>query len=489
MHSYARIVLRIASGYGTLASMSLFDNPDIKHIYCSGIGGIGVSGLAELLLARGYVVSGSDVQQTQITERLARLGASIHYQQAETNVQGADAFVYSSAITPDNPEYLAAKQAGIPMIRRGELMADLFHQAIGIAVAGTHGKTTTSSMAAYALQALELDPSYIIGGIINGTNSPVHQGEGQLMVVEADESDATFLHLRPRYAIVTNIDADHLTTYNNDFAKLKEAFIDFINSVEPEGCAIVCMDDPVIQDILPYITARVVTYGFNEAADICAQDFCQQGVSTQVSVCYADGELFKGANIQLPGQHNLLNALAVAALAEQLAVQRQQVWQALNDFPGVGRRFYAHGSVKVGDGQALVFDDYGHHPQEIKATLQAARGAWPDRRIVMVFQPHRYTRTRDLLQEFACVLADSDVLVLTDIYSAGEKAIAGINGETLLNAITQCGKVVPNYVADTAQLPATLKAILKPNDIVLFQGAGSIGLLAAVFAEQCASTG
>lgn len=449
----------------------------VKHIHCIGIGGIGVSGIAEILLAKGYQVSGSDLNPSAILDRLSKLGATIIIGHEASNIEGADVVVYSSAVSEDNPEFQQAQSTGVPLVKRGAMLADLFNVAYGIAVAGTHGKTTTSSILSYVLDANQCEPTFVVGGILNHCGSSAKLGRSNYFIVESDESDASFLYLKPRVVIVTNIDADHMGTYQNDFNILKKAFVDFINSVPNDGLAILCSDDPVIASILPDITAPFMTYGYNSNSDIQIANAEQNGLHIEFD--YQDKECSEKVALNMPGRHNALNSVGVIAAAKFLGLDYERVFSALAKFPGVGRRFNVHGEIKAGDGYALLFDDYGHHPSEIKTTLAAAQSAWPDRRIVLVFQPHRYTRTKDLMSDFAAVLADAQVLILLDIYAASELPINGITGEALSKEVALQNKVTPFYVSQLEDLPERLKLILHPNDIVLFQGAGSVGPYAA----------
>ncbi len=467
--------------------MALLNNPAIKRIHCLGIGGIGVSGIAEFLMRKGYVISGSDVREGSNIKRLKKLGIHYCHGHCEDNIRDADAVIYSSAIAKQNPELIAAESAGIPVIRRGQLLAELMQSEVSIAVSGTHGKTTTSALAAHMLMQAGVEPTYVIGGVLNNTESNVRLGDDHYFVVEADESDASFLHLKPKIAIVTNIDEDHLNAYDNNFDVLKACFLKFLNRLPDDGLAILCIDDPVIRALIPKITSRILTYGFNPDADIRATDFVSRGLETSITV-NREGRAPVPLKLNLlPGQHNILNALAVVSLAVELNISDQLLLPAFNTFPGVRRRFFAHGDITLQEGCALLFEDYGHHPCEVKATLLAVKTAWPDRRVVLVFQPHRYTRTKDCWQQFIDVLSESDVLVLSDIYAAGEEVIEGISAENLSQAIEAAGKIKPWFVPELAHLPKMLKQLLRPNDIVLLQGAGNIGKIAQqlVSKDEC----
>ncbi len=463
---------------------TILNNDNIKHIHCMGIGGIGVSGLAEILLKQGYQVTGSDIAQTAIVQRLVRLGAVINVEHHAKNVEQADAVVYSSAIASTNPEFKAAQSLGIPMIQRGCLLAELLNQAQGIAVCGTHGKTTTTGIIAYALLHAGLDPTMVMGGIINGFESPVHLGAGPYFVAEADESDASFVHLQPEITILTNVDADHLSTYDGSFDQLKQTFAEFLQKMPSHGTVIACIDDPHVRDLVADLSCRLITYGFSQEADIRADDFRQQGLQSYFNVYRFSDDNLLDVRLNLPGQHNVLNALAAIAVATCLEVNDTALGEALTQFPGVGRRFHYHGDIQIKAGTAMVFDDYGHHPNEVAVTWQAAKQAWPDRRVVFVFQPHRYSRTQDLLNDFVDVLAKMDALILVDVYSAGEKKIPGADSRALHHLVTQQTEQPVWLVPDLKDLPQALAERLQNNDVVIFQGAGSIGAAAREIAAM-----
>lgn len=455
----------------------LLKNENIKRIHCMGIGGVGVCGVAELLHARGYEVSGSDIKANANTQRLSDLGVAITIGHDQANIERADAVVYSSAIRDDNPEWLAAQAKGLPVIQRAEMLAELMQLERGIAIAGTHGKTTTTSLVAHMLLTADMKPSYAIGGELKGVNRYAELGAGGYFVAEADESDASFLHYHPEIAVVTNIDADHMETYAGCFDRLKRTFIDFLNNLVDGGLAVVAHDDATVREILPKIHSRIVSYGFSEGADIRASDFVQKGLKSHFVAHWKDGSSYAFC-LNFPGQHNVLNALAAIAIADELGVDMDAVARALASFPGVGRRFHIHGSLALDEGEALIIDDYGHHPHEVRVTLQAVRQAWPERRLVLVFQPHRYTRTRDLLLDFAQALADADVLVLMEVFAAGEERIENADGQALCRSIADVGKVIPVFVPNEEQLVPTLRSLLQADDVVLMQGAGSIGGIA-----------
>lgn len=446
-----------------------------KSIHCIGIGGIGVSALAELLLAQGCEVSGSDTKSNRNTQRLERLGAKIYIGHARENLLNPDQVIYSSAISKANPEYIAALEKNTPMLSRGEALAHFVSQFQPITVAGTHGKTTTTGIIAHMLMVAGKDPTYVVGGIINGQESPVYSGQGEHCVVEVDESDASFLYMQPFYGVVTNVDADHLETYGGDFATLQKCFMDYLAKIPADGAAIVCIDDPVIRRLVAKIKSRVMTYGFSEHADVRAVYFQQEGMQSHFNVRFADDGVCLPVILNLPGEHNVQNALAAIALAKELKLPYEAVCESLSTFTGMGRRFHCHGKMQLPHGQADIIEDYGHHPREIQATLKAAHLAWPDRRVVLVFQPHRYSRTRDLYKEFVSVLSGADKLLLLDVFSAGEDPLDNFSSLKLLEAVSEGAKVMPEYIADLKTLPEALSLKLQDGDVVLLQGAGSIG--------------
>ncbi len=453
---------------------TILNSSAIKRIHFIGIGGIGMCGLAEILLNRGFQISGSDQVSGAITSRLIRLGAQIFLGHEAEHLRGCDAVVYSSAINPQNPEFLFAKQQGLPLIQRGQLLAEIMTYGEGIAVAGTHGKTTTTGLASMLLTLSGRDPTYVIGGMLRGSESTVRIGNGKDVVAEADESDASFLYLKPRVAIVTNIEADHLENYQWDFSCLQQSFINFVNNMDSDGVAIVCLDDPIVRALLPELKTRVITYGFSEQAQIRAEKFQQLGLKSYFRIICFGRPLADIAVLNLPGLHNVLNALAIVALATEYRIAEQALLKTFAEFPGMGRRFHPCGEINVRGGKALLFNDYGHHPTEIKATIAAARLAWPRKRLVMAFQPHRYSRTKALLEDFAYVLSETDVLLLLDIYSAGEAPISGVNGEVLFQAVRDLHHTNAHFVPTLKELPQTLRTVLQDGDIVLLQGAGNI---------------
>ena len=453
----------------------------VRNIHFVGIGGAGMSGIAEILHNLGYQVSGSDVSQGETTQRLRALGVRVDIGHAAAHVQGAHAVVTSTAIKPDNPEVLAARAQRIPLVPRAVMLAELMRLRQGIAVAGTHGKTTTTSLVTSVLAEAGVDPTFVIGGRLNSAGTHSRLGSGEYIVVEADESDASFLNLMPVLAVVTNIDADHMETYGHDFARLKAAFVDFIHRLPFYGSAVVCVDDPGVRSILPMISRPVVTYGLGEEAHIRAVQV-EQGSGPQMSFVVQRRGPAPGSDLpitlNLAGEHNVRNALAAVAVASQLGLDDAAVQRALNQFAGVGRRFQRHGpyavSALAGGGTFDLIDDYGHHPTELEAVIAAARAAYPHRRLVLVFQPHRFSRTRDCFEDFVAVLARADAVVLTEVYPAGEAPIVAADGRALARAMRLSGKVEPVFVESVAEVAQAVQAIVRHDDLVLVMGAGSI---------------
>lgn len=458
----------------------------IQHIHFVGIGGSGMSGIAEVLLNLGYAISGSDIQESAVTRRLAQLGARIVIGHVAENVKGMGAIVVSTAIGNDNPEVLAARAQRIPVVPRALMLTELMRLKRGIAVAGTHGKTTTTSLVASILAAGNLDPTFVIGGRLNSAGANARLGQGDYIVVEADESDASFLNLLPVMAIITNIDVDHMDTYGHDVARLKSAFIDFTQRLPFYGSAVLCVDDANVREIIPFVSRPVTTYGIEtEDAQVRAVNLRHVGTKMHFDVIRQSslGELpLLSVRLNLPGKHNVLNALAAIAVATELGVADEQIAAALDDFTGVGRRFSQIGDLAVsqknGGGLYTVVDDYGHHPAEMQATLDAARGAWPNRRIVLAFQPHRYTRTRDCFEDFVKVLSQADAVLLTEVFAAGEERIVAADGRALSRAIRVAGHVEPVFVEEIDQLPEAIQAFVRDGDVVILMGAGSISRVA-----------
>ncbi len=450
----------------------------IRRIHFIGIGGSGMSGIAEVLLNLGYEISGSDLQVSAATVRLGELGARVHQGHAASHIENCDVVVTSSAVKGDNPEVVAALAARVPVVPRAEMLAELMRFRYGIAVAGTHGKTTTTSLITSLLAEGALDPTFVIGGRLNSVGANARLGAGRYLVAEADESDASFLYLQPMLAVVTNIDADHLSTYGGDFQKLRETFVEFLHHLPFYGLAVLCGDDPQVQEILPQVGRPVLTYGTGSDCDLRATDIAQKGMRTTFQVHLSDEPAPREFILNLPGRHSVLNALAAIAVARELEVPTAAIQKALENFQGIGRRFHHHGELTFSGGQVTLLDDYGHHPREVAAVLEAIHGGWPERRLVLAFQPHRYTRTRDLFDDFAQVLSETDTLILMEVYAAGEKPIAGADGRSLSRAIRVRGKADPIFVERATDLPEVLPDILRDGDILLLMGAGNIGAVA-----------
>ncbi len=454
----------------------------IRRIHFVGIGGAGMSGIAEVLLNLGYRVSGSDIRESVALQRLRTLGAQVFIGHASHYVAGADVVVVSSAVAPDNPEWQAAKEKHIPVISRAEMLAELMRFRFGIAVAGTHGKTTTTSLVASILGEAGLDPTFVIGGRLNSIGSHAALGESPYLVAEADESDASFLHLQPMMAVVTNVDQDHMATYGGDYRRLQETFVEFLHHLPFYGLAVMCRDDPGVEAILPEINKPVKTYGTHPEADVRAIQIQPKGLKTQFIVEAVDLVKPLALEINLPGHHNLLNALAAVAIALELDIHPSAIRRALAGFAGIGRRFQVE-TLPWGQGEVVWVDDYGHHPKEIEVTLAAVRRSWPDRRLVLVFQPHRYSRTRDLFDDFVSVLETTDELILLDVYPAGEAPIVGGDTLALARALRGRGKP-PSLAGFPENVPEVLRGTLQPGDVLLTMGAGSIGQLSGQLPEM-----
>jgi len=451
----------------------------INRIHLVGIGGVGMGGIAEVLVNLGYMVQGSDLKESAVTRRLKRLGAEIFIGHRAENVAGADVVVVSSAIDPKNPETLRARQQRKPIVRRAEMLAELMRFRYAIAVSGTHGKTTTTSLIASVLAEAGEDPTFVIGGRLKSADTNGRLGAGHYLVAEADESDASFIHLQPMMAVVTNIDSDHLSTYGGDVGQLRQSFLEFLHNLPFYGVALMCIDDPGVQAIMPTVKRAILTYGIRAAADVCASDIEADGVQTRFRVTRPGAQMPLQVTLNLPGRHNVLNALAAIAVAHELELDDAAVQRALASFEGIDRRMQILGEVRTSVGQVVFVDDYAHHPTEIAATLSAARDSWPGRRLVVIFQPHRYTRTRELLDDFAEVLATADCLFVAEVYAAGEEPIVGADGRSICRAIRTRGRVEPVFVPELDQLPELLNGVLRDQDVVMTLGAGDIGALAA----------
>ncbi|GAA6166271.1 UDP-N-acetylmuramate--L-alanine ligase [Sessilibacter corallicola] len=456
----------------------------IKRIHFIGIGGAGMSGIAEVLLNQGYQITGSDLKESDVTRRLSDLGAKVFIGHHGSNVVGADVVVNSTAIDLTNPELVSAREYRIPVVRRAEMLGELMRYRHGIAVAGTHGKTTTTSFLASVFAAAERDPTFVIGGLLTSAGTNAQLGQSRYLIAEADESDASFLHLQPMVAIVTNIDADHMDTYEGDFSRLKKTFIEFLHNLPFYGLAVVCGDDPIVREIIPDISRPVLTYGISEHCDFRAIDVRQEGLNSRFKVVGPDWDEPLEIFLNMPGMHNVLNALAAIAVAVDEGISTDAIQNGLSGFLGVGRRFQVYGDIALDNGTAMLVDDYGHHPSEVDATIKAVRAGWPDRRLVMVYQPHRYTRTRDLFEDFVEVLSNVDVLVLLEVYSAGEEPITGADGRHLSRSIRIRGQVDPIFVKGIDGVPEVIREIVQPGDIVITQGAGNVGTLAKELAKR-----
>ena len=456
----------------------------IKRIHFVGIGGAGMCGIAEVLLNTGYQVSGSDIKVSKNTQRLESMGCSIFIGHKAVNVDGVDVLVVSSAVDEKNPEIKAAREQRIPIVPRAEMLAELMRYRHGIAVAGTHGKTTTTSMITSIFAEAGMDPTFVVGGLVNSAGTNARLGESRFLVAEADESDASFLHLQPMIAVVTNIEADHMATYEGDFNKLKKTFIDFLHNLPFYGMAVLCVDDDVVRDIIPSVSRAVLTYGFSEDADFRISNVTKQPLSCSFTVQRPAGLKSIDVTVNMPGDHNILNATAAVAVATDEGVSDEAIQEGLRSFQGVGRRFQRYGEFDVEGGSVMLVDDYGHHPTEVAATISAVRQAWPDRRLLMIYQPHRYTRTKDLYEDFVSVLSTVDSLLLLEVYSAGEEVIAGADGRSLCGSIRNRGRLEPVFVKEVQEVSQLLREVMKPGDVVLTQGAGNVGTIAAELAAN-----
>lgn len=460
----------------------------VRQIHFVGIGGAGMGGIAEVLANEGYLISGSDLAPNAVTQQLTLLGAQIFFHHRPENISDASVVVMSSAIAADNPEIVAAKEARIPVIQRAEMLAELMRFRHGIAIAGTHGKTTTTAMVASIYAQAGLDPTFVNGGLVKAAGVHARLGCSRYLIAEADESDASFLHLQPMVAIITNIEADHMDTYQGDFENLKQTFINFLHNLPFYGRAVMCIDDPVIRELQPRVGRHITTYGFSDDADVKLSHYQQQGGCGSFTLERQDKPTLQ-VELNAPGRHNALNAAAAIAVATEEGIDDHSILQALQQFQGTGRRFdvlgsYALDNVNGKQGEVMLVDDYGHHPTEVDATIKAARAGWPDKRLVMVFQPHRYTRTRDLYDDFANVLSGVDVLLMLDVYPAGEAPIPGADSRALCRTIRSRGLVDPILVPDMDALPVMLAQVLQAQDLVLMQGAGTVGKIARGLADN-----
>jgi len=460
----------------------------IQRIHFVGIGGSGMSGIAEVLLNQGYLISGSDINLSATVKRLKSVGMEIFLGHDKDNIEGADVIVKSSAVTWENPEIAAAHQLGIPVVRRAEMLAELMRYRHGVAIAGTHGKTTTTSLITAIFAEDGRDPTFVVGGRVNSTGTNAKLGGSRYLIAEADESDASFLHLQPMVSVVTNIEPDHMETYGFDFDRLKTTYIEFLHNLPFYGLAVICIDDPVIRELLVHIGRPTLSYGFSEDAAYRIRDLEIDQRQCQFVVDRPDNQPSLEIHLNIPGRHNALNAVAAVAVASDEGISDAAIIKGLKKFCGVGRRFEMLGNYPVVSagisGEAMLVDDYGHHPTELKATIQAVRDGWPDKRLMMIFQPHRYSRTRDLYEDFVQVLAEVDLLLILDVYPAGEEPIVGAGSKNLCNSIRQRGGVDPIYVETLEQVPSLVAELVKPNDMVLTQGAGSVNKLVAILKEN-----
>jgi UDP-N-acetylmuramate--alanine ligase len=461
----------------------------IHKVHFVGIGGAGMSGIADVMNTLGYQVSGSDVVSNAVTEQLKKSGVKVYHSHSVENVRDVDVVVTSTAISRENVEVEAATARRIPVVPRAEMLAELMRFSHGIAVAGTHGKTTTTSLVTSVLAEAGLDPTYVIGGKLNSSAKHARLGQGKYLVAEADESDASFLYLQPMMSVVTNIDADHLPTYGGDFSRLKQTFVEFLHHLPFYGLAVVCVDDAEVRSLLPEITRPIIRYGIEFDADVCASNIRYQGSRTTFDVMLPEAGSAIEITLNMPGRHNVLNALAAICVGYELGVSSEHMQSALKKFEGIGRRMHMYGDVNIAQGSVTLVDDYAHHPTELAATLSAARNAWPEKRLVAIFQPHRYTRTRDLFEDFSQVLSECDVLLLTEVYAAGEDMIAGADTRALCAAIRARGKANPIFVEDVEKLDESLRSVLQDGDLVLTMGAGSIGRIASQLKESLEARG
>jgi UDP-N-acetylmuramate--alanine ligase len=456
----------------------------IRRIHFVGIGGSGMCGIAEVLLNQGYEISGSDISANASVKRLTNAGAIVFIGHSETNIDGADVIVKSSAVTVENPEIASARKRGIPVVRRAEMLAELMRYRHGIAIAGTHGKTTTTSLITAILAEAGRDPTFVVGGRVNSVGTNAKLGGSRYLVAEADESDASFLHLQPMVSVVTNIEADHMETYGFDFEVMKKTYIEFLHNLPFYGLAVMCIDDEVIRGLLVDVARPLLTYGFSVDAAYRISNLRAEKRKCHFVIDRPDGLSSLNISLNIPGRHNALNAAAAIAVASDEGISDQAIIDGLYQFGGVGRRFEVIGDYPVEGGNAMLVDDYGHHPTEVKATIQAVRDGWPEKRLVMVFQPHRYTRTRDLYEDFVQVLSEVDVLLVLDVYTAGEDAIPGAGSKNICGSIRQRGGIDPIYVESIEEIPQLLGELVRGDDLVMTQGAGSVSKLVAMLAES-----
>ena len=456
----------------------------VQQIHFVGIGGAGMSGIASVMLNQGYRVTGSDMVESDVTVRLRETGVKVTIGHSADSVAQADVVVTSTAVGTNNIEVQAAVDAGIPVIPRAEMLGELMRFRQGIAVAGTHGKTTTTSLIAAVLAAANLDPTFLVGGLVKSVSGNARLGSGPWLIAEADESDASFMHLQPMVAVVTNIEADHMSTYGGDFANLKKYFVDFLHNLPFYGLAVLCIDDPVVREILPLVSRPKITYGFSKNADFRIKNLTQKKQTTEFEVQQRGKKKPLKVKLNMPGKHNALNATAAIVIASDEGVKDKDIKSGIQKFSGVGRRFDVQGEFGVGGGSVLLVDDYGHHPTEVEATIKALRDGWPKNRLVMIYQPHRYSRTKDLYEDFVEVLSGVDVLLLLEVYSAGEKKIAGADSRSLCRSIRLRGKGDPIYVQKEADIHDILRGLVRAGDVVLTQGAGSVGALAKEIAKK-----
>jgi UDP-N-acetylmuramate--alanine ligase len=456
----------------------------VNRIHFVGIGGSGMGGIAEVLLNLGYEVQGSDLRAGAVVQRLESLGVPVMLGHDAAHLEQVDVVVVSSAVPADNPEVLEAQRRRIPVVKRAQMLAELMRFRYGIAVAGTHGKTTTTSLVASVLAEAGLDPTFVIGGRLNSADTHARLGAGRFLVAEADESDASFMHLQPMIAVVTNVEADHMATYGGDLEQLHQTFVDFLHNLPFYGLAVICIDDPGAASLLARVPRAALTYGFSEGADLRASAFRQEGTTSHFTVTRPGGGAPLEVALNLAGRHNVQNALAAIAIGHEFEVEDAAMLRALAKFGGIDRRMQSLGEIAAGEGSASLIDDYGHHPTELERTLEAIRGAWPGRRVVVAFQPHRYSRTRDLLDDFARVLADTDALLLCEVYAAGEDPVPNADGRALARAIRTRGKVEPVFVANVEALADALPAVLRDGDLLVTFGAGNIGSVAARLPER-----